>query len=201
MAFGVEGLFGDFDVGGFGRIEQSKEAGLAGVGDGIDCACAGYISGCCAKVSNRGHLRLEDDRVDDAEGLDVEELGEAPAGVVVGVLLRVVGCPVLLVEESVGGAGVGLVETDDVAPGGEGFFFRLVVPVSASGLSSDLSSVLFEGLSDGGLRDGDGHADGLAELADLYVLKLKNAQKLKLAVKLFGRGGEDVGGWGLRWWA
>ena len=51
----------------------------------------------------------------DASNLHAEEFAEGPAGIVIGSLLRIVGAPVLVVEQGVGDAGVRLIHADDVA--------------------------------------------------------------------------------------
>src|SRR5438045_9419719 len=54
-----------------------------------------------------------------AQRVDGESLGEGPAGVVVGILLRIVRGPVLIVEQRVGDARVRLVHADDVTARGK----------------------------------------------------------------------------------
>ncbi len=51
--------------------------------------------------------------------LHVAEFAEGPAGVVVDALLRIVGGPVLIVEQRIGDAAVGLIHAQNVAAGGE----------------------------------------------------------------------------------
>ena len=66
---------------------------------------------------------VEDFRIGDAHHLHVEKFAERPAGVVIGGFLRIVGAPILVIEQRVGDAGIGLVHADDVASGGK-FFGR-----------------------------------------------------------------------------
>ena len=68
---------------------------------------------------DRLHRRVEHLHVGDAHDLDVAQLAEGPAGVVVRIPLRIVWRPVLVVEQRVGDAAVGLVHAQDVAAGGE----------------------------------------------------------------------------------
>ena len=66
------------------------------------------------------HFGVEHFDVGHARHLDVAELAEGPPGVVVDALLRIVGRPVLVVEQRVGDAAVGLVHAHHVGAGGEG---------------------------------------------------------------------------------
>jgi hypothetical protein len=70
------------------------------------------------------HRGVEHLQVEDARGLDVEQLRERPAGVVVRRLLRIVRAPVLIVEQRVRDAAVRLIHADDVGAGGEGAAHR-----------------------------------------------------------------------------
>src|SRR5207302_1545675 len=68
--------------------------------------------------------------VDDANGLRVEEFGEGPAGVVVRRALRIVGAPVLIVEQRIGNAAVRLIHADDIRTGRERARRRLIPPLT-----------------------------------------------------------------------
>src|SRR6266849_1257561 len=70
------------------------------------------------KFGDMLHWNREDFGVCDASDLHAEEFTEGPGGVVVGSGLRILGAPVLVVEQSVGGAGVGLIHANDIAAGG-----------------------------------------------------------------------------------
>ena len=67
------------------------------------------------RLGDRIHRRCEDLAVDDAQRFDIEQLAEAPAGVVVRMGLRIVRAPVLAVEKRVGDPAVRLVHAHDVA--------------------------------------------------------------------------------------
>ena len=99
-------------------------------------ACARDLAG-GGGIGDRLHLGLEDRGVGDANGLDVEEMRERPAGVVIGMLLRIVRRPVLAVEQRIGDAGVGLVHADDDScrreSASRGLGLSLASSLSASG--------------------------------------------------------------------
>src|SRR6266849_6215309 len=84
------------------------------------------------KFGDMLHWNREDFGVCDASDLHAEEFTEGPGGVVVRSGLRILGAPVLVVEQSVRGAGVGLIHANDIAAGGKvasgwrrGFWFLL----------------------------------------------------------------------------
>src|ERR1044072_202009 len=60
------------------------------------------------------HRRAQYLRIDDAHYFDVREFAHGPGGVVVDVGLRIVRRPVLVIEQGIGDAAVGLVHADDV---------------------------------------------------------------------------------------
>ena len=80
-----------------------------------DRPLAGDAAGRLHLALHQLHRRVEHLHVGDADRLHAEALGERPAGVVVRPRLRVVRRPVLVVEQRVGDARVGLVHPDDVA--------------------------------------------------------------------------------------
>ena len=98
-------------------------------------------------------------------------MGERPAGIVVGMFLRVVGSPELAIEQCVGHAGVGLIHADDETAGGKVFLRGLV---SA-----------FGGWNRGGR--------GLRQLLHFDVLALHHFEQLNLTVGVGWIGGNHVG--------
>src|SRR6185369_9943150 len=71
------------------------------------------------------HGRVEHFDIGDALHFHVAKLAEGPAGVVVDALLGIVGGPVLIVEQGVGDAAVGLIHAHHIAARGVGVGLEL----------------------------------------------------------------------------
>src|SRR4029077_11235197 len=104
---GFERLLGGLHVGIAELVARGGQRGLGAIIDGEDAAIALHAAGGLHFVDAL-HGSVQNFRVGDAENFYVEELAKSPAGVVVGSLLRVVGAPVLMIEQGVGDAGIGL---------------------------------------------------------------------------------------------
>src|ERR1019366_6730680 len=151
--------------------------------------------------------------VGDARYLYVAELAEGPAGIVVDAFLRIVGGPVLVVEQGIGYAAIGLVHAQNVTGGGEsarlglGFFgglsgrrfgrsiarsiacrggIRVPCPCAAASTASTASSARLLG------RHHD--RNGCGGAGDLAALILQHAPEvgLRAGTRVVGR--KHVGG-------
>src|SRR5439155_10786670 len=65
------------------------------------------------------HGRVKDLRVNYTNSRNIRELAHGPGGIVVNLSLRVVGRPILIIQERVGDAAVGLVHANDITAGGK----------------------------------------------------------------------------------
>ena len=134
-AVGVERFFGGLEVGVLELVAQGDERVVGVVVDRVDRIRAVrrrilslYAAGRLDLAFDRFHRRVEHLDIGDANRLDAEALRERPAGVVVRGFLRIVRGPILIIEQRVGDARVGLIHADDVAAGGEFFGFHLHRP-------------------------------------------------------------------------
>src|SRR5437660_1494363 len=118
FAGGFKRLFGSLHIGVAKFVAQRGKRGFGAVVDGKDGAFALHATRGLHFVDAL-HRDFEHFRVGDAKYFDVEELAEGPAGVVIRGFLRIVGTPVLVIEERVGDAGIGLIHADHYAAGGE----------------------------------------------------------------------------------
>src|SRR6202167_2356825 len=96
---------------------------------------------------------------------------ERPSRIVVGMLLRVAGSPELVIEQRIGGPGVGLVHADDNTANREPFLLGLV-------------SALFRWAR-------ESHC--LGQLFDLDMLALEYLEQLDLAIRIGWVGWDHIG--------
>ena len=108
-----------FERSGGELVAERRERVVAVVIDEEHAARAGHAAGRLDVAGDALHRDVEHLGVGRAQRVDGESLGEGPAGVVVGILLRIVRGPVLIVEQRVGDARVRLVHADDVTARGK----------------------------------------------------------------------------------
>src|SRR5258708_23867259 len=113
-----ESLFGGLHGSVAKFVAQGGKRGFGIVVDGKNRAFALHAAR-RLHFADALHCRVEHLRISHAKYFYVEEFAESPASVVVGSFLRVVRTPILMIEERVGDAGVGLVHADDEAAGGK----------------------------------------------------------------------------------
>ena len=99
-------------------VTQGRKGGLRVVVDGKRGSLALDASG-RADFRHGIHGHIQDFCVRHPRHLHVKEFAEGPAGVVIRSFLRIVRAPVLVVQQSVGNAGVGLIHANDVTAYGE----------------------------------------------------------------------------------
>ena len=113
-------LFRDVDLRIFEAIAERGQRRIGVVVDREDRARPADASRRLEVALHHLDRRVEHLHISDAHDLDVEQLAERPAGVVVRIALRIVRRPVLIVEQRVGDAAVRLVHADEIRAGGEG---------------------------------------------------------------------------------
>src|SRR2546423_57501 len=111
-------LFSGFDGGITQFVAQRGERWLSIVVDGENRAFALHAGG-RADFGGALHGDAENFCIGNARDLHAEELSKGPAGVVIWSFLGIVGTPILIIEESVGNARVGLIHAHDVAASGK----------------------------------------------------------------------------------
>ena len=200
-AVGLERAFGGVERRGRKLVPERRESVVAVVIDEEHGAGASHAALGLDVAGDTLHRDVQDLGVRRAQRAHAEALGEGPAGVVVRILLRIVRAPVLVVEQGVGDARVGLIHADDVAAGGELARLRRcdrrrrrAVACGASAASAAATS------SCCGLPNDDRHRECLRRPGYLDGLFLQYAQELRLRASARFVGGQHVCRWAFCFW-
>ena len=174
----IERLLRYGNMRGANTVHKPEQRALPRVGYDEHIAAAVQPRHDACGIGDRLHGRLQDRRVGHTGDVDVEQCGKGPAGVVVGVFLRVVWRPVLLVQQGIRNGRIGLVHAHDKTARGKGR------------LRGDFTR----------LAAGNRHRCRRRELLQLHMLALEYGQQLHLPVGFGFAGRQNIrGGAGKSW--
>ena len=77
-------------------------------------SCTANGAGCADRCLDVPYRHIQDLRVGHADNLNIAEFAEGPRRVVVGTPLRIIGAPVLVIEQHVRDPAVGLIHADEI---------------------------------------------------------------------------------------
>ena len=118
MAIGFKRLLGCLDFGVLHAITKRSQCRVCIGIDGKELAASSHATG-GLDVEDALHGSVKHLGIGDADHLHIEEFAKGPAGIVVRRFLRIIGTPVLMVEQRVRHTRIGLIHTNDIAPGRE----------------------------------------------------------------------------------
>src|SRR5439155_10146745 len=139
-----------------------------------------HAAGRLHRAGDARHGRGEHLQVRDARYLYVAELAESPTGIVVDALLRIAGGPVLVIQQRIGDAAVGLIHADHVAPGRKGarLGLRLLVRLLRSIFAGRVARAAASTTAAARLFARHHDSEGLAGARDFATLILQHAQQI-----------------------
>ena len=117
-------LFGGFERRTREAIPQGGQSVVRVVADQENIARAPHSAGRRNRALDRSHAGIEHFGVRHARHHHVAQLAEGPAGIVVDILLRIVRRPVLVIEQCVRDAAIGLIHAQNVTAHREGARLR-----------------------------------------------------------------------------